>query len=108
MKAAEYIKEYEKFLVEDKEPSIAISGVIIMLLEEIPKLCQTRKAKLPDAVLAVVREVNQKWEAIYRRIPEDERRSVRKDGFARIFRNRMSAGLCAILDSHGLLKVEDD
>lgn len=108
MKAAAYIEEYNKFRAAGDTPSAACGGLVILLNQEIPQLCQARRAKRPEAVFAVLKEVEQKWKAILRRLPDEDRLHIREDGFARCVRKRLSTGLCAMLNMHGVLKVNHE
>ncbi len=108
MKAAAYIEKYNAFRAEGDDPSAACGGLAIMLLQEVPKICRARKAKSTEAALSIWKEINQKWKAIYRRLPDEDRKFVRVDGFARAARSEMSVVLCAYLDTCGVLKVQQD
>ncbi len=108
MKADDYIEQYRKFRAEGDTPAQACGGLAIMLLQEVPEICRARKAKSTEAALSIWKEVDQKWKAIYRRLPDEDRKFVRVDGFARAARSEMSVVLCAYLDTCGVLKVQQD
>ena len=71
MKAKDYIEKYGASITAEAETGEAKTAVKLVseLFEEITTISNARNCKTTEAVLAVVKEVNQKYNAIQREIP---------------------------------------
>lgn len=71
MKAKEYIEKYGTAITAEVEAGETESAtkLISELLAEILSISNARNCKTTEAILAVVKEVNQKYNAIQRGIP---------------------------------------
>lgn len=68
MKAKEYFAKYEKGLVSEStdECSTAIAGLLTDMNAEVKKLMEVRHVKFDRGGIAVLKEMNEKWNAIVR------------------------------------------
>jgi hypothetical protein len=71
MKAKDYIEKYGAAITEEvkKGETKSASGLISELFAEITTISEARNCKTAEAILSVVKEVNQKYNAIQRSIP---------------------------------------
>lgn len=86
MKAINYYDDYRRFLSNmnlalSKEAEIA-KEIVIKMCDEAVELALTRHVKTDDGFMAILKEVNQKWNALIRVCEKKEGFSyLRKDGF---------------------------
>lgn len=71
MKAKDYIEKYGSTIIAEAETgnTKTATELISDLFGEITKISEARNCKTAEAVLAVVKEINQKYNAIQRGIP---------------------------------------
>lgn len=84
MKAKEYYAKYhDQLLSEDDQNSLeAISSLIYDLSMELKSLCETRNAKTDNAARSIVRELNDKYNAIVALFEaKDGGSPIRRNGF---------------------------
>lgn len=86
MKAKEYAKKYEDKFPNDEE----VYNLFMELSKEVEEICMTRHVKSNQAFAAVVREINDKWNAIGRLLHQKYRTEyLKKDGFLAFWKNEM-------------------
>ena len=68
MKAKEYFAKYEQDLVSENTDkcSTAIAGLLTDMNAEVKKLMEVRHAKFDRGGFAVLKEMNEKWNALVR------------------------------------------
>lgn len=87
MKAKEYIEKYRSGLescdiaVVDK----AINDLAIEMSQEAVQLMAARGVRRESAIVAVMKEQNDKWNAIVKEFPD----LLQRDGFKRLWLHRM-------------------
>lgn len=66
MKAKEYFEKYDRVIIEDQMAGSIVSTqkLLLELSNEAESICKKRHAKRGLAVVAVLKELNQKWNAI--------------------------------------------
>lgn len=66
MKAKEYFELYDEPILRDQlAGSVKITKELVFKLsDEFKEICEKRNVKTEDAILAVIRELNQKWNSI--------------------------------------------
>lgn len=71
MKAKDYVEKYSAQIMSEAETGIAdtASKMISELFGEIIEINKTRNCQTAEAMIAVVKEINQKYNAIQRSIP---------------------------------------
>ena len=65
MKAKEYFEKYDELIIKDQIAGSIESAkkLLIELSDEAKNICEARHVKR-DAVVSVLKEINQKWNAI--------------------------------------------
>jgi len=84
MKAKEYLEEFER-IVQSLGDRDATSWLIQEFTNEVFTLAEVRRAHSNEAILSVLRELNQKWNAICRL---DKQKRFKPNGFIKFFRER--------------------
>ncbi|MFH1625608.1 MAG: hypothetical protein ABID54_10725 [Pseudomonadota bacterium] len=86
MKAKEYLAQFEKDSerLGDREATINLMDGILL---EIKTLTEMRKAQSNEAILSILLELNDKWNALCRL---DKKGQFKKDGFINLVRIRVS------------------
>ena len=71
MKAKDYVEKYGTVIMAEAEKGETKSacGLISELFAEVTTISEARNCKTTEAILSVVKEVNQKYNAIQRGIP---------------------------------------
>lgn len=64
MKAKEYFEKYDRLIVEEYPETKHLTDFLIELMREVEKLIDERKCKKADAGVSVIKEVNQKYNAV--------------------------------------------
>ena len=64
MKAKEYAKQYAAALAAGTTKHEACAAILCALLKEVSALTEARHVKCQDALLAVFKELNNKWQAV--------------------------------------------
>ena len=66
MKAKEYFEKYDELIIKDQIAGSIESAkkLIIELSDEVKDICEARHVKRDAAVVSVLKEINQKWNAI--------------------------------------------
>ena len=87
MKAKECIEKYRSGLksYDFEEIEKAINDLIIEMSQEATKIMAQRGAVRVSAIVAVMKEQNDKWNAIVKEFPE----ILQRDGFKRLWLHRM-------------------
>lgn len=83
MKAKEYAELYYKIAQEQSEREATLK-VFELLLGEFKTITEQRRAHSDGACLAIVRELDQKWRALCRLVPD-----FKPDGYASFIREHM-------------------
>ena len=93
MKAKEYFAQFERDSQElgDKEATV---NLIDGFLDEIKGLAKMRKAQSGEAVVSILLELNDKWNALCRL---DKQKRFKKDGFILVVRDRVADVIPRIL-----------
>lgn len=97
MKAKEYLAKFEKDITEVNDKQ-ATTNLINIFVGEIKDLIDVRHASEEGAVVSILRELNQKWNALCRL---DKKRRFRPDGFIKYVRSRATQvlpGIVPVLD----------
>ena len=68
MKARDYFEKYDTLIMEEqKNGEIGTTKKLLLeMSDEVTAVCKQRKAVKDEAVIAVLKEINQKWNAICR------------------------------------------
>lgn len=71
MKAKDYVEKYGSTIIAEAETgdTKTASELISELFSEVTAISNARNCKTTEAILAVVKEINQKYNAIQRSIP---------------------------------------
>jgi len=66
MKAKEYFEKYDELIIKDQIAGSIESAkkLLIELTDEAKNICESRHVKRDAAVVSVLKEINQKWNAI--------------------------------------------
>ena len=66
MKAKEYFEKYDELIIKDQIAGSIESAkkLLIELSDEVKDICEARHVKRDAAVVSVLKEINQKWNAI--------------------------------------------
>lgn len=66
MKAKEYFEKYDRIIIDEQIAGSIESTkkLLFELCDEVKDICEKRKAKKNSAVVAVLLEIDQKWNAI--------------------------------------------
>lgn len=86
MKAKEYLERFEKVSKEfgDREATLDLMNGF---LREIATLTEVRKVQSNSAMLSILRELNQKWNALCRL---DEHKRFKSGGFIKLVKYRVT------------------
>jgi len=84
MKAKEYLAKFEKDITEVDDRQ-ATTNLVNMFVREIKDAIDVRHATTEGAVVSILRELNQKWNALCRL---DKKRRFKKDGFIKYVKHR--------------------
>lgn len=84
MKAKEYLEMFEKDFQEVGDRQ-ATTNLVNMLIGEIAGMIKIRNANSEGAIVSILRELNQKWNALCRL---DKKERFKKDGFIEYVRHR--------------------
>jgi len=84
MKAKECLEKFEKDFQEVGDMQ-ATTNLLNILIGEIANMIKARHANSEGAIVAILRELNQKWNALCRL---DEKGRFKKDGFIKYVRHR--------------------
>lgn len=87
MKAKEYIEKYRSG-IESRDCNTAdkaINDLVIEMSQKATKIMEKRGAVKESAIVAVMKEQNDKWNAIVKEFPE----VLQRDGFKRLWLYRM-------------------
>jgi hypothetical protein len=90
MKAKEYAERYRTA----KSPNDELVEIARDFILEIKTIAEQRKAKKDMAIVKIVREQEQKWEAFCRHVNDP---NVRTDGFMRLFKAQLPELAAAVL-----------
>jgi len=82
MKAKEYLEMFEKDFQEVGDRQ-ATTNLVNIMIGEIKDLIDVRRATTEGAVVSILRELNQKWNALCRL---DKKRRFKPDGFIKYVR----------------------
>jgi len=93
MKAKEYLEKFEKELPEVGDTQ-ATTNLINMFVGEIKDLIDVRHASSEEAVVSILRELNQKWNALSRL---DKKRRFKPNGFIKFVKHRAAQVMPSIL-----------
>jgi len=93
MKAKEYLEMFEKDFQEVGDRQ-ATTNLVNIMIGEIKDLIDVRRATTEGAVVSILRELNQKWNALCRL---DKKRRFKPDGFIKYVKHRATEVLPAIL-----------
>ena len=87
MKAKEYIAKYKESLESDDYDSVkaAATKLVIEFSDEASELLKTRGVKRNSALVAVLKEQNDKWNAVARAFPD----VLARDGFKMLWLARL-------------------
>ncbi len=80
-KAKEYAKQYLQ--AEDKHK--VLSDIILEFFDESQELIKIRNAKIDGAIVAIIKELNEKWNAFARRTNGE----VKEDGFINLVKSKL-------------------
>lgn len=66
MKAKEYFEKYEKVIIESikEDSTTGHKDLLVEMSKEVQTLYDSRKAKSNSALAGIIKELNQKWNAI--------------------------------------------
>lgn len=88
-RAREYYEKYEDSIRED--PEKAAVALLKEFSGEVKELCDKRHVKKDGAIYAILRELNQKWNALSNIVKKEQGASpIRVDGFRRFYEMKMS------------------
>ena len=95
MKAKEYLEKFDKEIQElgDRQ---ATTNLVNMLISEIADMMKTRHVESEGAMVSILRELNQKWNALCRM---DEKKRFRPDGFIKYVKHRATTLMPSILST---------
>ena len=87
MKAKEYIEKYRSGIESGDVNAVnkAINDLAIEMSQEAAQIMTQRGAVRESAIVAVMKEQNDKWNAIVKEFPE----ILQRDGFKRLWLHRM-------------------
>lgn len=68
MKARDYFEKYDTLIMEEQKTAKLAQPkkLLLEMSDEVTAVCKQRKAVKDEAVIAVLKEINQKWNAICR------------------------------------------
>lgn len=93
MKAKEYLEKFDKDYKEVGDRQ-ATTNLVNTMIGEIKDLIGVRRATTEGAVVSILRELNQKWNALCRL---DKKRRFKPDGFIKYVKHRATQVLPSIL-----------
>ena len=82
MKAKDYIAKYQEQLLSQSEDSVftAVKSILSEMLDEVKAVAKTRNVQLIRGLVPILKEQNQKWNAIANRFEG----TLKRDGFIEI------------------------
>lgn len=92
MKAKEYYEKYAAELLSGDYDTIKQAGekLIRDFMDEVIEIAEKRKASRPESVVDIIKELNQKWNALRNLFIKRDRRPVlEEDGFEDIMRGQI-------------------
>lgn len=93
MKAKEYLAKFEKD-IQELDDDKATTGLVNMFIYEIKDMIDVRHVATEEAVVSILRELNQKWNALCRL---DKKRRFKKNGFIKYVKHRAAQVMPNIL-----------
>jgi hypothetical protein len=100
MKAKEYAEQFEKMVTDGKEPWLGIAEVCRLMLIESKEIVEKRHCQTNEAMVAVVREIEDKFKAFARIVTSKGKYIVKPGGF-RAFILAVEPDLWALLKMAG-------
>lgn len=106
MKAKEYYQQYGEAVakeVMDGGDTSALTKLVHAMVDESLRIMEERKCVKEEAVMAVFKEQNQKWNAMVRMFEKDGFHDMKRDGFMNYIRMKvydwkMPAPTASIID----------
>lgn len=95
MKAKEYLAKFEKDYQEVGDRQ-ATTNLVNMFIVEIKGMIDVRHATTEGAVVSILRELNQKWNALCRL---DKKRRFKPDGFIKYVKHRATEVMPSLLST---------
>lgn len=96
MKVQDYYMKYKEYFEDAKDESEInniITEIVKEMNQELFEITNKRQIKTDRAVLAVVKEMNQKWNALIRIFEKEKIQCFMKvDGFKSMWMNRLTNG----------------
>lgn len=92
MKAKDYFEKYENAIIEDVKgnSTSGISKLLIELSEEVEAIYRKRGGKSNCALIGVIKELNQKWNAIGALFEKRYGASpLKRNGFIKYWKNQL-------------------
>ena len=90
MKAKEYFAKYEADALNEETCLKAITGILRELSDEVEPLCKSRHADTNAALAGVLKEINQKWNAISSLFEKKYGASpLKRNGFLEFWKDRI-------------------
>lgn len=88
MKAKEYVEKYcEEIAAGDDS---AMRELFLDLSQEVVSLCKSRNVRFAKGQISVIKEVNEKWNAIARKMKKEKGVDIlREDGFILFWRQKV-------------------
>lgn len=88
MKAKDYVEKYcDKIAAGDNS---AMRELFLDLSQDVISLCKSRNVRFAKGQISVIKEVNEKWNAIARKMKKEKGKDVlREDGFILLWRQRL-------------------
>ena len=88
MKAKEYVEKYcDKIASGDNS---VMRELFLDLSQEVISLCKSRNVRFAKGQISVIKEVNEKWNAIARKMKKEKGEDVlREDGFILLWRQKL-------------------
>ena len=88
MKAKDYVEKYcEKIAAGDDS---AMREMFLDLSQEVVSLCKSRNVQFAKGQISVIKEVNEKWNTIARKMKKEKGEDIlREDGFILLWRQRL-------------------
>lgn len=91
MKAKDYLERY-KAGKTDQDKDRILAGIVNDFVKEVNSIAESRRVKTRGGLLAIYLELDLKWKAFASLVNDHEgRETIKKNGFADFFRNRLPA-----------------